>query len=279
MHECSLNRRSIGSDDGYAPTQGVLRTLQVLRALNIRNGASVLELSRSTGISRPALYRILETLREAGYVSLDLSGRHYSLTMLVRGLAEGFVDEDWVGQVAAPALRALQKEIIWPADLGTFMDNAMWIRETTRPQSPLTIDRGVVGLRFPMLRSATGRAYLAWCPDVEREEILAGLLRTRESGFELVLDRSRLTDLLEETRAQRYGLRVGEEHPESGAIAVPILTNAGVLGCVNITYIRRAHRAADVAARCLDALWRTSTEIADGAHRIASRNIAANSSS
>ena len=159
--------------DASAPMRGALRTLHVLRALNVRNGATVVELSRDTGISRPALYRVLETLREAGYVALDLSRRHYCLTMLVRGLADGFNDEDWVTEIARPVLRRLQKSILWPVDLGTFMDNAMWIRETTRPASTLTIDRGVVGVRFPVLLSATGRAYLAFCPDDEREQILA----------------------------------------------------------------------------------------------------------
>ena len=98
--------------DDYAPMRAVLRTLTVLRALNVRNGATVLELSRATGISRAALYRVLETLREAGYVGLDLSRRHYCLTFLVRGLAEGFAEEDWVTQVSRPALKALQKKIL-----------------------------------------------------------------------------------------------------------------------------------------------------------------------
>ncbi len=248
--------------EGCAPSRGVLRTLNVLRSLNIRNGATVVELSRATGISRGALYRILETLREAGYVSLDLSGRHYGLTMLVRGLAEGYTDEDWVTQIARPALRALQKEVVWPADLGTFMDNGMWIRETTRPQSPMTIDRGVVGLRFPMLLSATGRAYLAWCPSAEREQIVDGLIQAEEPGFGMAQSLPALTRLLEETRAQGYGLRLGEKPLESGAIAVPIQLDDRVLGCVNITFIRRAVRVYDVVTRCLAVMQRTAATIA-----------------
>src|ERR1700692_298088 len=112
--------------------RGPLRTIAVIRALNVRNGATVAPLARETGISRPALYRILETLRGAGYVSVDLKRQHYCLTMLVRTLAEGFSDEDWVTQVARPVLRTLQRRVLWPVDLGTFMGNCIWIRETTR---------------------------------------------------------------------------------------------------------------------------------------------------
>jgi IclR family mhp operon transcriptional activator len=253
-----------------APVRGVLRTLKVLRALNVHNGATVVELSRVTGISRGALYRLLETLREEGYVALDLSRRHYCLTMLVRCLAEGFADEDWVRHVARPILRRLQRGVVWPTDLGTFMDNSMWIRETTRPLSPLTIDRAVVGLRFPMLRGATGRAYLAWCPDDEREQILQNLTSAREPGYEIVLDRARLDALLDQTRVQRYGCRFGDAPIDTGAIAVPILCGNRILGCVNLTFIRRGMTPAKAAHRCLAQMWEAANEIArraDALHR------------
>lgn len=255
------------NDDGN-PMRGVLRTLRVLRALNVRNGATVVELSRDTGISRPALYRVLETLREAGYVALDLSRRHYGLTMMVRGLAEGFNEEDWVTQVARPVLRALQKRILWPVDLGTFMDNAMWIRETTRPASTLTIDRGVAGWRFPLLPSASGRAYLAFCPEDEREIILANLVEAREPGHEIALDRPRLDALLDRVRADGYGYRFGEEPVESGAIAVPILGADHLLGCVTMTFIRRGMTPAEAAERCLEPMRDAARQIAAGAARL-----------
>lgn len=254
-----------------APVRGVLRTLKVLRALNVHNGATVVELSRVTGISRGALYRLLETLREEGYVALDLSRRHYCLTMLVRCLAEGFADEDWVVHVARPVLKRLQRDVVWPTDLGTFMDNAMWIRETTRPQSPLTIDRAVVGLRFPMLLGATGRAYLAWCPDDEREQIIQNLTSAREPGYEIALDRARFDTLLDETRTQRYGCRFGDAQIETGAIAVPILSGDRILGCVNVTFIRRGMTPAKAAHRCLAAMWDAANEIARGADALHTR--------
>ena len=251
--------------DDFAPMRGVVRTLQVLRALNARNGATVVELSRDTGISRGALYRLLETLREEGYVALDLAQHHYCLTMLVRSLAEGFSDEDWVVHVARPVLKRLQRAILWPTDLGTFMDNAMWIRETTRQSSTLTIDRWVVGSRVAMLRSATGRAYLTWCPDEEREQILRNLVNAREPGFDLIEERTRLDAVLDETRRRGYGLRFGEDPVDTGAIAVPIQLHGRVLGCLNVTFIRRGILPQAVADRCFTLMQQAAEDIATGA--------------
>lgn len=56
-----------------------------------------------------------------------------------------------------------------PARIG--QRNLMWVRETTRASSTLTIDRGGVGNRLPVLRAATERAYLAFCGADERAQI------------------------------------------------------------------------------------------------------------
>lgn len=248
--------------------RGPLRTIAVIRALNVRNGATVATLAQETGISRPALYRILETLRGAGYVSVDLKRQHYCLTMLVRTLAEGFSDEDWVTQVARPILRALQRRVLWPVDLGTFMDNCMWIRETTRHSSSLTIDRGVVGLRFPILRGATGRAYLAFSRPRERDLILKNISRNPQAGNELIAKPKEVERLLKRTRRQGYGQRYGEPPLETGAIAVPIMLEHRVLGCINLTFMATVLDPTEAARQHLAAMAEAAKAIADGVRRL-----------
>ena len=257
-------KRQKDATGNWNPMRSALRTLTVLRALNVHNGATVGDLSLATGISRPALYRILETLREAGYISVDIARKHYCLTMMVRSLAEGFTDEDWVTQVARPALARLQRKVLWPTDLGTFRDNWMWIRETTRPLSPLTIDRAVAGTRFPLLVSATGRAYLAFCREDERAQILGNLVHSSDSGDEFIQDRARLDELFKEVRRLGYGYRYGEPPKESGAIAVPIVAGDRVLGCVNMTFMIAALTPDEAAKKHLVDLRNTADEIAQG---------------
>jgi IclR family transcriptional regulator, mhp operon transcriptional activator len=247
--------------------RGPLRTIAVLRALNLRNRASVAELSKSTGISRPALYRILETLRDAGYVSVDLRRQHYCLTMLVRTLAEGFSDEDWVIQVARPVLRTLQREVLWPVDLSTFMNNYMWIRETTRHSSPMTVDRGVFGLRFPMLRAATGRVYLAFCPATERKQILRNIIQSAEPDSELIAKPADVTAELDRTRRLGYGQRYGEPPLDTGAIAVPIIRRGRVLGCITLTFMASALRPEEAARQYLGAMNNAAAQISGAMQR------------
>jgi len=234
--------------------RGVIRTIGVLRALNEHNGARVSDLSRRTKIPRPSLYRIVETLRALGYVRRRSDGERYELTIQVRSLSDGFNDEAWVCEIALPVMEALQRDIVWPTDIATFFDDAMYLRETTRRQSPLTIDTATVGLRLPMLRSATGRAYLAFCGDAEREAILENLRRSPAAEDARARDSRYVRNRLSMTRRNGYGEQHREIFAKTGAIAVPIMRRGRVMGCLNISFIASALTARDAAARYLTSL-------------------------
>jgi DNA-binding transcriptional ArsR family regulator len=71
--------------------RGLQRGLQVLRVLNEKNYASVLEINRATGLPRTTIYRLLDTLIDAGYVKFGNREEGYCLTVQVRTLSEGYL--------------------------------------------------------------------------------------------------------------------------------------------------------------------------------------------
>jgi IclR family mhp operon transcriptional activator len=241
--------------------RGVVRTLEVVRAVNDAPGAGVSALAQRTRIPRPSLYRILETLCALGYVQRRADGEGYVPTILVRSLSDGFNDETWVRAVALPIMEALQKEIVWPTDIAGFFDGAMYLRETTRRHSPLTIDTARVGLRLPMLQSATGRAYLAFCSDAERAAIVDRLRRSRAPEDTLARDARYVSNLVTMTRRKGYGERHGEIFPQTGAIAVPVLHGERVVCCLNISFIASALTPAEAAVRYLEPLKAAARKI------------------
>jgi IclR family mhp operon transcriptional activator len=189
-----------------------------------------------------------------GYVRRRSDGEGYAPTILVRSLSDGFNDETWVRAAALPVMEALQKEIVWPTDIASYFDDAMYLRETTRRHSPLTIDTARVGLRLPMLSSATGRAYLAFCSDAERAAIVDRLRRSRLADDALARDGRYVSNLVTMTRRKGYGERHGEIFPKTGAIAVPVKHGERVVCCLNISFIASALTPAEAAARYLDPL-------------------------
>ncbi len=125
-------------------------------------------------------------------------------TIMVRGLSDGFDDEAMVAHIAKPHLTALGAQIVWPVAVATPSGSTMMIRETTDRQSPLALEQYRAGVRVPMLGSAAGRAYLAYCAGPQRDALLELLSRSPLPEDRLARSRVEVERLLNETRTQGF---------------------------------------------------------------------------
>src|SRR5258708_29714072 len=78
------------------PIRALNRGLDVLTALNRLERAAINTLASAVRLPRTTTYRILETLRLAGYVERDAHDECYRPTIMVRALSDGFDDEAMV---------------------------------------------------------------------------------------------------------------------------------------------------------------------------------------
>ena len=219
------------------PIRALLRGLDALAVLNLRNGATVSEVAAEIRLPRTTTYRILETLCTAGYVFRDPADDRYRLTILVRGLADGFDDEAWVTQIAKAHIYELCRDIVWPVAIATLSGSTMMVRETTDHRSPLAVERYTAGFRVPLLVSASGRAYLAHCAQQQRETLLEILGRSTKDEDRLARNRGELNRLLTEVRAQGYATAVRARRvSDEVSLAVPIQLDDRVLACITVRF-------------------------------------------
>ena len=230
-----------GGRESTRPIRALNRGLEVLTELNRLERAAINTLANVVGLPRTTTYRILETLRLAGYVERDAHDDCYRPTIMVRGLSEGFDDEAMVAHLAKPHLAALGASIVWPIAISTPAGAVMMIRETTDLQSPLALEHYGSGIRVPMLTSAPGRAFLAYCSNAQREALLELLSRSTLPEDRLVRSRVEVERLLNETRNQGYGMaqrarRVSEEI----SLAIPIRAGERVLATLSVRFAATA---------------------------------------
>lgn len=231
------------------------RGLDVLEAVNRSGGIRAGDVARQLDLPRPTVYRLLETLEELGYIARSASDDRFRVTRQALGLGDGYDPGVVICQAAAPHLADLGRTLVWPVDLSTYENAAMVIQETTHSRSPLSIDRGMIGKRLPMLRTSAGRAYLAACPPRERDMIVSHLRRIDEADDRPYLDADRLARMLAETRERGYAVRnEGEFNPRTASIAVPIVRDAVVFGCISIIWIRSALSLDEAVATCVGPL-------------------------
>jgi IclR family mhp operon transcriptional activator len=238
------------------PIRALLRGLEVLHVLNQQNGATVSEVATAIDLPRTTTYRILETLCHAGYAYRAASDERYRLTILVRGLSDGFDDEAWVTQIARPYMYELCNELVWPIAIATLSGSTMMIRQTTDHRSPLAVEKRGPGFRVAILGSASGLAYLAWCPPEQREALLDLLAKSKRPEDQAAQNRRKVTDTLAETRKRGYALwrrprRVSDEL----SLSVPILTDGDrLLATLTIRFSSTAVPEAEAVQRFIPRL-------------------------
>jgi IclR family mhp operon transcriptional activator len=246
----------------YKFNRSLHRGFEVLSALNRFNGSGVARLSELTGIHRTTIYRILETLQQMNYVTKGDSRDNYYLTLKVRQLSDGFNDEAWITSVGAPILRQLHRKVLWPTNIATFDHDAMVIRESSHRYSPFAVQHAVVGQRVPMMRTALGRAYLAFCPDAERKEIMRILRSLSTEDSPGPANRAYVTDFVRKAREDHYASSAGEKKDKTAAIAVPVMCDNRVIACINLIFFSSAFSTSRAAQEYLWHLREAAASIA-----------------
>lgn len=219
------------------PIRALIRGLDALTVLNLRNGATVSEVAQEIRLPRTTTYRILETLSHAGFVYRDATDDRYRLTIMVRGLSDGYDDEAWITQIARPYIYELGKDIVWPVAISSLSGTSMMVRESTDHRSPLAVERYSAGFRVPILTSSSGRVYLAFCTPAQRDSLLEILGRSSREEDKLARNRPELMKLLNEARMQGYAYAVRPRRvSDEISMAVPIMIDDRVLAAVMVRF-------------------------------------------
>ena len=219
------------------PIRALMRGLDALTVLNLRNGATVSEVAQEIRLPRTTTYRILETLSHAGFVYRDANDDRYRLTIMVRGLSDGYDDEAWVTQIARPYIHELGKDIVWPVAVASLSGTSMMVRESTDHRSPLAVERCPAGFRVPLLASSSGRVYLAFSTPTHRDSLLDILARSNREEDAPARNRPEIMKMLNDTRMQGYASAVRPRRvSDEISIAVPIMADDRVLAAVTIRF-------------------------------------------
>ena len=252
--------------------RSIERSLQVLKALNTMPISSLQDVYRITKIPKPTLLRILHTFEQAGVVSRRLADGRYRIGTSLTRLGRRRDRYDRIAEAAAPVLDNLCQKVSWPSDLMVPAGDHMEVRETSRIQSPFMIyyQKDRVGMPVNWLLSAVGRAYLAYCPEVERQKVINLLRKSGKAEDWLAHKPKMIEELLSETRKRGYGMRdqtfaggpYGAHIPDGLAgIAVPLLDRGRVHGVINVIWPRSACTVEEVVGKCLSDLQAAALEI------------------
>ncbi len=238
----------------------VARAIDLLRALNRQPVSTIEMLFRGTGIPKPSIVRLLRTFEAEGLVRRAPQYGAYVLTSGVDDLACGFHSAPRVVEAVGPVADALTAEIKWPVAVALLDFDAVVVRYSTIPTSPLSLRHSSIGMRLSMVSRALGKAYLAFCEPDEQAALLSLVAQSNQPEDALARDRSFALSLLAKVRALGYALREPGVRPVSQTIALPIFERGRVVASIGLTWFSSVHTVETVVERFLPRLRSAADE-------------------
>jgi len=262
-------QRSSGIIDRKVKTIRALdRGVEVLSHIQQERGLSLSELHNRTGLPKATLLRVLVTLSRHGLVWQRLADGAYLPGFVMRARP---TPDDEVGrlvEIASPIMAELVERVAWPSVLAVPRLDYMEVVETNSPRSSVEhlIGRSL-GYRIDYVHSATGRAYLAFCEERERQSILGRLQITIDQPG----DGERLAHALRDARERGFGSREPLLAGRAGAppfdgrhsIGCPVMIHGRPMAVVNLTWPSRMGSVATVAGRTLPYLQAATRQMAE----------------
>ena len=241
------------------PVEPVMRALKLLESLNLKPASSLGDLNEATGLPKPTLVRLLDTLIAAGYATRIPTG--YRITEQVLALSSGLRFIDRIVDAAAPLMSRFTRDHAWPIGLAKVRDGVVALLHSTAPESPLLFDRLSYKMSYPLMGTALGQAYLAFCSAEERRRLIRGLLPDPELGQFGLRDAHAIEEHLAAIRRRGYAVTLPARSLKMIGIAIPVRQGRQILAGLMMRFPTSVMTPEEAAARYIEPLYATARAI------------------
>jgi DNA-binding IclR family transcriptional regulator len=202
-----------------------LRAIAVLESLVAADRpASLAELTESSRLPKPTLYRMLGMLESAGLVAREPAARRYAPGPRLAALARNVMLNGSLRAERHAILARLVEEIGETCNF-TMLDGAEVVYlDRVEAAWPLRMNLSS-GSRVPLHCTASGKLLLALLPKPARERLVARLPLTRYTGT-TITEPKKLGAELARIRAERHATDNEEFHAGLACVAVPVTDRA-----------------------------------------------------
>lgn len=177
------------------------------------------ELMELTGLPKPTLFRLLDTLCELGLLRYSERLSKYVPGVALLNLAAPALARMTVRQLARPLMQELADHICGQVELTLGYGHGLSYVEIVQGVGS-KVFRPEVGMRVSLSRTGSGRAYLSTMPADEREAYLAHMAARDPERQAWLLDR--LADAGRDLAEHGFCRGHRDLHREIEAIAVPM---------------------------------------------------------
>lgn len=222
----------------------------------------VRELSTALGFSPATVQRLLQSLKEYGFVVQEAPSRQYRLGHVYFRFLNVLQSRYPLARQALPHMQELMTRTRETVHLNVIDGRERLCIEHVESTQPLKAGMPV-GHRSPLYAGASSKCLLAFSPPEFSRDYLQGVEPVALTENTLT-DPAMLRAEIDRIRRQGYAGSLGERTPGLGSLSAPVLGHHGLvlaalsLAIPEIRYRDRRHRRA-----CLDRLRRTAASLSE----------------
>jgi len=201
------------------------RGLAILEFFAATGEASAIMVAEALGLSRSATYRLLDTLRELGYLEISPASEKFRLGVRAAELGMAALSGIDVVRLAPAHLQRLVKATRETAFLAVVDDDAVvYVYKEEGPQ-PVTMS-SQLGSRRPLHCTALGKAYMSALADDTRYSLISRL-DLRKLTPNTITDVAELEAEIALTKERGYAIDNIEVEEGVACFAAPVLDYRG----------------------------------------------------
>ena len=245
------------------PVRAISRGFAVLSAISRDGPITLMEISRGADVPYATACRVVQTLMHEGLIERESGRKKYRVTALVQSLATGFQQEDLLAAKARPQMEELCQKVGWPISLASRVGTRMMVRASTHKMTSLTFTNYFPGFTLPISECATGKAYLAYCDEEERNMIGDAFEATdseaAQTGMLLLSDGVALQNIRETGYALQSRNLYNFEPGKTSSLAVPVMDIENkLIGSMALIYFASAIKPNEAAEEFVPAMRETA---------------------
>lgn len=193
---------------------------------------SLVDISRITHLSQSTAYRLLVTLRCAGFMDQDPISGKYRLGTSALALGDAFLRQNNLFQKAKPSLISLRDKTGETIHLAVLDETEVVYLEKLAGLHPIGLMSSRVGGRAPVHCTGLGKALLAFLPQQHTDSILQNTSLSKFTDNTITDLDALMKELIE---IQKNGYAVDNEEHNKGVtcIASPIFDHNGVVAAIS----------------------------------------------
>lgn len=186
----------------------------------------VTEIADALGLSKPAVHRILTSLRSRRLVQVDEETRRYALGLNAMRLGLAYLGHIDVRRVSGPYLVQLSRSTRETATLSSRAGAQRVYVDQVTPDREVIMSVSL-GVPFPLHAGASSKAFLAFLPQPDIDTYLSADHLSRLTR-RTVIDPDALRAELSVIRRRGYARSFAERQSGAASVAAPVFDHQGV---------------------------------------------------